>query len=122
MTMIKVLLLVGFFFPYKSLAIPCHEASLKTLDKMTGRVGTLKVPIGTSKSFETLMITVQACEQSTDTEAPEMKVFLEIYETKSKDSKEPKCLFSSWMFGSNPSVSALEHPIYDVWVDLRQTA
>ena len=25
-------------------------------------------------------------------------------------------LFSGWMFASSPALSALEHPVYDVWV------
>ncbi len=122
MTTSKSLALIALLSPLGALAVPCHEASLKTLDKMTGRVGILKIPVGTSKPFGTLMIKVNACEQSTDTEVPEMKVFLEVHETKNKENTESPLLFSRWMFGSSPSVSALEHPIYDIWVDLPQTA
>ena len=25
-------------------------------------------------------------------------------------------LFSGWMYASSPAVSAMEHPVYDVWV------
>ena len=25
-------------------------------------------------------------------------------------------VFSGWMFASSPALSALEHPVYDVWV------
>jgi hypothetical protein len=25
-------------------------------------------------------------------------------------------VFTGWMFASSPSVSAMEHPVYDVWV------
>ena len=25
-------------------------------------------------------------------------------------------LFTGWMFASSPALSALEHPVYDVWV------
>ena len=28
----------------------------------------------------------------------------------------PVDLFSGWMFASSPAVSALEHPVYDIWV------
>jgi hypothetical protein len=27
-----------------------------------------------------------------------------------------EALFSGWMFASSPALSALEHPVYDVWV------
>ena len=25
-------------------------------------------------------------------------------------------MFSGWMFASSPAISAMEHPVYDVWV------
>jgi hypothetical protein len=28
----------------------------------------------------------------------------------------PVDLFAGWMFASSPAVSALEHPVYDIWV------
>ncbi|MEE9208857.1 MAG: DUF2155 domain-containing protein, partial [Kiloniellales bacterium] len=32
-------------------------------------------------------------------------------------------VFSGWMFASSPAVSAMEHPVYDVWViDCRMIA
>jgi hypothetical protein len=112
---IGCLLLVPFF----GQAVPCKEVSLKTLDKVTGRTNTLKMMVGEEKQFGTLTIRMQACDQSKDTEIPEMTAFLEVHET--KDGKAHQ-LFSSWMFGSSPSVSSLEHPIYDVWIDLPQIA
>ena len=40
--------------------------------------------------------------------------FLEIVDA--KPGEAPVKLFSGWMFASSPAVSALEHPVYDVWV------
>ena len=36
--------------------------------------------------------------------------------------ERPVRLFSGWMFASSPAVSALEHPVYDVWVTDCKTA
>lgn len=117
---IKYCLVFGaFFLPMVSEGISCKDIPLKTLDKVTGRTGNLSMTIGEPKQFGTLTIHVKACDRSNDTEIPEMTVFLEIYEAKDNQDQQ---LFSSWMFGSSPSVSSLEHPIYDVWVDLPQTA
>ena len=33
-----------------------------------------------------------------------------------KPDERPVRLFSGWMFASSPALSALEHPVYDVWV------
>lgn len=48
-------------------------------------------------------------------EKPESAAFLQIWEKKPADEK-PKWVFSGWMFASNPSLSAMDHPVYDVWV------
>jgi hypothetical protein len=97
-------------------------ALLRGLDKVTGRVYDLKVPVGKSVRFGTLEIIVHYVDQTLEAEIPETTVFLEIKETKNKDGKDGPCktLFSSWMFASSPGVSALEHPTYDVWVSPRQ--
>ena len=33
-----------------------------------------------------------------------------------KPGESPVRLFTGWMFASSPALSALEHPVYDVWV------
>ena len=35
---------------------------------------------------------------------------------RSGEEEEDPMLFSGWMFASSPGLSALEHPVYDVWV------
>jgi hypothetical protein len=48
-------------------------------------------------------------------------VFLQIDEI--QRGEDPKRLFSGWMFASSPALSALEHPVYDVWaVDCRNSS
>lgn len=112
-----VLLLNLFFLIPHSHARLCGVVSLKGLDKTTGRVHDLQIPVGETMRFGTLDITPHYCTQSPDEVIPETIVFLEIKETK---GTVPHLLFSSWMFASNPGVSALEHPVYDVWVEPRR--
>jgi len=92
-------------------------APLRGLDKVTGRVYDLRIPVGKPVRFGTLEIIAHHCDQTLEAEIPETSVFLEIKETKDGVSTT---LFSSWMFASSPGVSALEHPTYDVWVSPRQ--
>ena len=47
-------------------------------------------------------------------EPPESAVFVEIVDVRPDSPSVP--LFTGWMFASSPAVSALEHPVYDVWV------
>ncbi len=87
---------------------------LQGLDKVTARISEFSAELGVPVSFGTLEITAQACHKKPPEEPPESAAFLEIRE---KQRGEPvKLLFSGWMFASTPGLSALEHPVYDVWV------
>jgi hypothetical protein len=89
-------------------------AVLRTLDKITGRVQRMEVPVNQDTRFGTLDILVRTCRQRPPVEPPESAAFLEIQETKPGEPK--RALFSGWMFASSPALSALHHPVYDVWV------
>jgi len=89
-------------------------AVLQGLDKVTARISTFNVPFDRLFAFGRLTIQVRACHKTPPTEAPESTAFLEIDE--SFESAADQRLFSGWMFASSPAVSALEHPVYDVWV------
>jgi hypothetical protein len=89
-------------------------AVLQGLDKVTARISEFNAELGVPVTFGTLEITVQACHKKPPEEPPESTAFIEIRE---KQRGEPvKLLFSGWMFASTPGLSALEHPVYDVWV------
>ena len=88
-------------------------AVLQGLDKVTARVSTLIAPLERRLSFGTLEITVWACRKRPPEEPPESAVFLTIVERR-RDTA-PARLFQGWMFASSPALSALEHPVYDIW-------
>ena len=90
-------------------------AVLRGLDKITARVSTFTAPLDREISFGTLRITAHACRKRPPEETPEVSVFLDIAEERpGEDSRI--ALFNGWMFASSPALSALEHPVYDVWV------
>jgi hypothetical protein len=89
-------------------------AMLQGLDKVTARISTFPVSTDEEVRFGTLSIRVRACHKTPPTEPPESTAFLEITDIRPGD--EPVQLFSGWMFASSPALSALEHPVYDVWV------
>ena len=89
-------------------------AILQALDKITARVSKIEAPIGRPVRFGTLDIIVHSCEKRPPEEPPEINVFIEI--TEFQPDIEPATLFVGWMFASSPALSALEHPVYDVWV------
>ncbi len=89
-------------------------AVLQGLDKVTTRISTLDAPINESIRFGTLAIVVRHCRKTPPEEPPETTAFLEIDDI--KPGEEPARLFAGWMFASSPALSALEHPVYDIWV------
>jgi hypothetical protein len=89
-------------------------AVLQTLDKVTGRVRTVDAPVEQTVRFGTLDIMVRTCRKRPPEEQPESAAFLEVRDI--KPGETPKTLFVGWMFASSPAISALEHPVYDVWV------
>lgn len=87
---------------------------LQGLDKVTARVTTIEAPLNTPVHFGTLEITAKRCYKRPPEESPESAAYLEIREVRQDEA--PKQLFVGWMFASSPALSALEHPVYDVWV------
>ncbi len=90
-------------------------AILQGLDKVTARISTLEANVGQTVSFGSLSITVRRCQRSRPDQKLERAAFVEIDNT-DPATKQKKRVFSGWMFMSNPAISALEHPVYDVWV------
>ncbi len=87
---------------------------LQGLDKVTARISKFSASIGVPITFGTLEITVRACHKKPPEEPPENSAFLEVRE---KQKGAPvQLVFSGWMFASTPGLSALQHPVYDVWV------
>ncbi|MCP4327405.1 MAG: DUF2155 domain-containing protein [Alphaproteobacteria bacterium] len=87
---------------------------LQGLDKITARVSTIEAPVNETTEFGSLHITPRACDKRPPEEPPESAAFVEISDT--KPGQERVDLFSGWMFASSPGLSALEHPVYVVWV------
>lgn len=87
---------------------------LQALDKVTARVTSLEVKLGQPIRFGTLEIVARRCYKRPPEESPESAAFLDIREI--RQDELPQQLFTGWMFASSPALSALEHPVYDVWV------
>ena len=108
---------------------------LRALDKITGRSTDFEMLVGEPKVYGSLRIDLETCFQTPPEEPPESAAFLKITSATSKQVQtmaEPRDLteeetsvsegedadvrFSGWMFASSPGLSALEHPVYDIWV------
>jgi len=94
--------------------IDSDRVVLRWLDKSTARVDQIAVPVGERVTLEGVEVLVRACRRTAPDQAPEDAAFLEISEN--RPGEAPRKIFQGWMFASSPSLSALEHPVYDVWV------
>ncbi len=113
--------------------IQYSTARLRALDKITGRSTDMDISIGAPITFGTLKVELSVCYQTPPELPPESAAFLKVFSTRitpdplinpdtSSDGSadisdvDTSRIFSGWMFASSPGLSALEHPIYDVWV------
>ena len=91
--------------------LPQGGAVLQALDKVNAQTAVLNVKVGQTASFGSLSITVQACV----VRPPDMPQNAAAYLTIT-DSHADQPGFQGWMVKSDPSLSMLQHPIYDVRV------
>ncbi|UYN97935.1 MAG: DUF2155 domain-containing protein [Enhydrobacter sp.] len=89
-------------------------AELQGLDKVTARTQRFYAPVGEATRFGTLEITVGDCLVNAPDAPPEAVAYLTILDHKPGQAAEK--LFAGWMFASTPSLSALDHGVYDVRV------
>ena len=87
---------------------------LGALNKVSGKISKIKIEDNKETYFGTLKIIVKTCNKSLPEDPPENSAFIQIWNQK-LDKEEIK-IFSGWMFSSSPSISALDHAVYDVWV------
>jgi hypothetical protein len=114
-----------------------NQATLRALDKITGRSTDIVVKVGEPVTYGSLRVELKTCFQAPPEEIPESAAFLRIASTQpvavetmeaavaAKEAPpseaENPILFSGWMYASSPGLNALEHPVYDIWV-IRCTA
>jgi hypothetical protein len=89
-------------------------AVLQELDKITARVRRISIKVGQKATFGTLSIEVDACRKAPPEDPPESAAFLKV--TDAKPGVAAQQIFSGWMFASSPALSAMDHPVYDIWV------
>jgi len=88
------------------------KAVLQILNKTTAKTNVVEVAVGSFTAVGQLTIKVNKCWQAPLEQKPDSRILLEVSETKSNG--ESRRIFFGWMISSSPSISSLEHPIYDV--------
>ena len=88
-----------------------NMASLGILNKVTAQVSNVEIASGEEIELYGLKITNKSCHISLPEEKPLIGVYLIIDDLKGDKG------FSGWMIKDLPSISSMEHPLYDIWVN-----
>lgn len=94
--------------------IDTNMAHMQAMDKITGKVSEIDVPVGGEADFGSFSIVVRKCVTRSPEETPENTAFVDVVDN--YNSEEPVNIFKGWMMSSSPALNAIEHPIYDVWL------
>jgi len=106
--------------PAQAEKIKNETAVFAALDKVTGRISHLEIPINQTVEFGALKVTPRVCNTRPPTEAPDTASFVEVDEIKL--TGEEQRIFTGWMFAESPGLHAVEHPVFDVWLTNCKTA
>ncbi|MCA8879654.1 MAG: DUF2155 domain-containing protein [Rhodobacteraceae bacterium] len=86
-------------------------AVLRALDRISGRLSDLFVPVGDSVNVGPLAVTVAQCRYPVDNPSGDAYAYLVIDDMQSRSK-----LFEGWMVASAPGLNPFDHMRYDVWV------
>ncbi len=91
-------------------------ARLQVLNKTTAKTSLLEIRSGEKAKFGSINIAVHKCWQAPLDQRPESKILIDVSEVKidEKNESQESRIFYGWIFASSPSISGLEHPIYDI--------
>lgn len=101
-------------FSVQAKDIDMNTAQMQAMDKITGRVSVINVPVNGDIKFGSFSIVVRACKTRPPEETPENFAFVDVVD--SYNNEKPLNIFKGWMMSSTPGLNAVEHPIYDVWL------
>ena len=86
--------------------------TLKILNKITANVEEIEIKLKENYKYDYLEIYAIDCYLSDKYEKTEKAVYLNIYNREINEK-----IFNGWMLKTLPSISSLEHPIYDIWIE-----
>lgn len=95
-----------------------NTAIVQILNKTTAKNSVVELKINNKVNLSTITLKAHKCWQSPLDQKPETKILLEVFENKLDEKTNShiphKRIFFGWLFASSPSISGMEHPIYDI--------
>lgn len=86
-------------------------AELRALDRLSGELTDIVVPVGETARLGRLEINVAYCRYPVDNPAGDGFAYMLI-----DDLEAGTIAFQGWMIASSPALNPLDHIRYDVWV------
>lgn len=121
--MIRIVVAAFVFLATAASPALAQRAVIRGLDKVTGHASDYTLSIGRPTQIGTLEVVARACSKNAPEETPEVRIYVEVYDqppAREGEESERREVFHGWLFASSPSISALDHPTYDIWaIDCR---
>jgi hypothetical protein len=89
--------------------LPRTTADIQVLDKVNAQSGTVTLKVGQIAENASLSITLRGCAIRPPDLPQDATAYIDV-----KDSRKGAPGFHGWIFANEPSLSMLEHPIYDL--------
>ena len=94
--------------------ISANTAIMQAMDKITGQVDLIEVPVNQEVLFGSFSILVRDCKTRAPEETPDNFAFVDIVDNISDEVRVN--IFKGWMVSSSPALNPVAHPVYDVWL------
>ncbi len=92
-------------------------AVIGVLNKRNNLSQEFEMKPGDAKRWKDVIVRLAACERTAPWEFPKQTgAFAQVFVRGARDNDGWSKVFSGWLFKESPSLNAVEHPIYDVWV------
>lgn len=119
---IRAALIALAFFGAAAAPAYAQRAVIRGLDKVTGHARDYTLTVGRPTRIGSLEVIARTCSKNPPEERPEVRIYVEVFDHQATGDGEAERreLFHGWLFASSPSLSALDHPTYDIWaIDCR---
>ena len=90
--------------------LPRGTADLVLLDKIRAQPSVAAVKVGGTTVFGTLTVVVKSCFVRPPDQPADSAAYVEVTDSRGAGQD----IFKGWMLSQTPSVSQMEHPVYDL--------
>lgn len=85
-------------------------ANIIGLNKRSGQAKKIRANVGDIVKFETIAMQVITCKKIIYKNHNDAVALIQV------SNNEKKILFQGWMYSKYPSINAMQHPTYNLWV------